>query len=204
MPTVRRQPTALHPKPGGFLRLNPPASPTKGAAHCSTCEAVCCRLTVVLQPEEPIPGHLTTYSPEGLRVMKRGSDGWCVALSGTRMNCSIYETRPSVCRRFVMNGAYCKAVRADYRSPVIADTQHASVAHGLLPREHVGECTSHIQPLTILPRSIPLAKTNYSFEKRQREIAKKKKQDNKQAKKLASRDDTKMDSLAKAATVADA
>jgi len=33
-----------------------------------------------------------------------------------------------------------------------------------------------------------LAKTNYSFEKRQREIAKKKKQDDKQAKKVASRD----------------
>jgi hypothetical protein len=36
-----------------------------------------------------------------------------------------------------------------------------------------------------------LAKTNYSFEKRQREIAKKKKQDGKQAKKMASRDSTR-------------
>jgi len=35
-----------------------------------------------------------------------------------------------------------------------------------------------------------LAKTNYSFEKRQRELAKKKKQDSKQAKKTASRDPT--------------
>jgi hypothetical protein len=33
-----------------------------------------------------------------------------------------------------------------------------------------------------------LAKTNYSFEKRQRELAKKKQQDAKQAKKKASRD----------------
>ena len=32
-----------------------------------------------------------------------------------------------------------------------------------------------------------MAKTNYSFEKRQREIAKKKKQDTKQAKKVAAR-----------------
>jgi len=37
----------------------------------------------------------------------------------------------------------------------------------------------------------PLAKPNYSFEKRQREIAKKKKQDDKQAKKVASRDGAK-------------
>lgn len=36
-----------------------------------------------------------------------------------------------------------------------------------------------------------MAKTNYSFEKRQREIAKKKKQDSKQAKKIASREDSK-------------
>lgn len=180
--------------------MNSPVSPAKEAAHCSTCEAVCCRLTVVLQPEESIPDHLTTYSPEGLRVMKRGSDGWCVALSATRMNCSIYETRPSVCRRFVMNGAYCRAVRADYRALISTDTRHASVPQGLLAQDHVGEYTSRAQSLSILPRSMPLAKTNYSFEKRQREIAKKKKQDEKQAKKLASREDTKTESPAKGST----
>jgi hypothetical protein len=36
-----------------------------------------------------------------------------------------------------------------------------------------------------------LAKTNYSFEKRQRELAKKKQQDEKQAKKKASREGVK-------------
>jgi hypothetical protein len=36
-----------------------------------------------------------------------------------------------------------------------------------------------------------LAKPNYSFEKRQRELAKKKQQDAKQAKKKATRDNTK-------------
>jgi Fe-S-cluster containining protein len=158
----------------------------------------------VLQPEESIPDHLTTFSPEGLRVMKRGKDGWCVALNGTRMNCSIYETRPSVCRRFVMNGAYCKAVRTDYRELITADARHASTPQVLLPHDQVGEYTAHVQALTIQPRSIPLAKTNYSFEKRQREIAKKKKQDDKQAKKLASRDEAKTESPAKASTVSDA
>lgn len=49
-----------------------------------------------------------------------------------------------------------------------------------------------------------MAKTNYSFEKRQREIAKKKKQDNKQAKKLASRDEAKAEALPKAPTDTDA
>lgn len=87
------------------------------ARHCSTCEAVCCRLTVVLQPDDRVPDHLTAYTPEGLHVMKRGEDGWCVALNGVRMNCGIYETRPSVCRRFVMNGPYCRAIRDEYDAP---------------------------------------------------------------------------------------
>lgn len=101
--------------------MNSPARPAKGASLCSRCAAVCCRLTVVLQPDESIPDHLTTHSPEGLRVMKHGKDGWCVALDGTRMNCGIYESRPSACRRFVMNGAYCRAVRKDYRE-LVTDT----------------------------------------------------------------------------------
>ncbi|WP_267221250.1 hypothetical protein [Dyella silvae] len=49
-----------------------------------------------------------------------------------------------------------------------------------------------------------MAKTNYSFEKRQREIAKKKKQDSKQAKKLATRDDAKMEPTPRASTTKDA
>jgi Fe-S-cluster containining protein len=71
-------------------------------------------LTVVLQSEDRIPSHFTTHLPTGLHVMAHDEEGWCVALDGARMNCGIYETRPSVCRRFVMNGPYCKAVRSDY------------------------------------------------------------------------------------------
>ncbi|WP_343820763.1 hypothetical protein [Dyella marensis] len=41
-----------------------------------------------------------------------------------------------------------------------------------------------------------MAKTNYSFEKRQREMAKKKKQDDKQAKKVASRDGARTEPVA--------
>ncbi len=47
-----------------------------------------------------------------------------------------------------------------------------------------------------------MAKTNYSFEKRQREIAKKKKQDSKQAKKMATREDAKAEPAARAADTA--
>ena len=47
------------------------------------------------------------------------------------------------------------------------------------------------RPRTTTHGDAPLAKPNYSFEKRQREIAKKKKQDDKQAKKEAARDSAK-------------
>jgi Fe-S-cluster containining protein len=83
-------------------------------AHCSNCDAVCCRLTVVLMPEDDIPGHLTTHTDAGLRVMARDEEGWCVALDSARMCCSIYESRPSICRKFAMAGPYCEDVRADY------------------------------------------------------------------------------------------
>ena len=90
------------------------------SAHCSRCDAVCCRLTVVLQEDDDIPAHLIEYQLDGLRVMAKDAEGWCVALDGARMNCGIYASRPEVCRRFVMNGPYCQSVRSEYlqRGPV--------------------------------------------------------------------------------------
>jgi uncharacterized protein len=87
------------------------ASTAKPLTKCQACDAVCCRLTVTLQPEDNIPEHLTAYLPEGQHVMAHAEDGWCVALDRTHMNCGIYATRPDVCRRFVMGGAYCNAIR---------------------------------------------------------------------------------------------
>lgn len=84
------------------------------AADCRKCDAVCCRLTVVLQPGDRVPPHLTVRTDAGLLVMAHDEEGWCAALDGARMNCGIYETRPDVCRRFVMGGPYCNAVRAEY------------------------------------------------------------------------------------------
>lgn len=81
---------------------------------CSRCDAVCCRLTVVVQPEDHIPAHYTTRTAAGLEVMARDAEGWCVAVDGAHMRCSIYETRPQVCRRFAMAGPYCNELRADY------------------------------------------------------------------------------------------
>jgi Fe-S-cluster containining protein len=81
--------------------------------HCSRCDAVCCRLTVVVMPEDRVPSHLLD-TRNGLTVMAHDEEGWCVALDSARMCCSIYESRPEVCRRFVMGGPYCRSVREEY------------------------------------------------------------------------------------------
>ena len=81
---------------------------------CRTCDAVCCRLTVVLQPEDRIPARFTARTAAGLLVMARDEDGWCMALDAAQGLCSIYATRPDVCRRFVEAGPYCKSVRSDH------------------------------------------------------------------------------------------
>lgn len=87
---------------------------TADVPRCDRCDSVCCRLTVVLQPEDRIPAHLTTHTDAGLHVMARDAEGWCVAVDAARHCCSIYATRPQVCRRFAMAGPYCREIRADY------------------------------------------------------------------------------------------
>ena len=81
------------------------------SVSCSACEAVCCRLTVVLMPDDHVPSELVEHDARGIAVLKRNEDGWCAAIDRTRMCCGIYEQRPSACRRFVMGGDYCCAVR---------------------------------------------------------------------------------------------
>lgn len=82
---------------------------------CNRCEAVCCRLTVVVMPDDDVPRQFLARDAAGMQVMARGEDGWCAALDRTHMRCGIYERRPDVCRRFTMGAGYCRAVREDFR-----------------------------------------------------------------------------------------
>ena len=84
------------------------------APHCDRCDAVCCRLTVVLMPDDDVPPRFTTHNDYGVAVMARDEEGWCVAIDQARMCCSIYEQRPAICRKFPMAGPGCREVRADY------------------------------------------------------------------------------------------
>lgn len=71
---------------------------------------------VVLQPEENIPIHLTTRLANGLHVMARDTEGWCVAVDGAHELQDLQDP-PQVCRQFVMNGPYCRFIRAESAEP---------------------------------------------------------------------------------------
>jgi Fe-S-cluster containining protein len=90
---------------------DPYAESVDPSVHCDTCEAVCCRLTVLLMPDDAVPSWLTAHDEHGLEQMARGDDGWCVALDRYSMRCTIYEQRPGVCRKFAMGGPYCRDER---------------------------------------------------------------------------------------------
>ena len=81
-------------------------------ADCAHCAAVCCRLTVVLEATDEVPPELVATIASGQRTMAHADDGYCLALRDHR--CSIYATRPQACRRFVMDGPYCRSERAQH------------------------------------------------------------------------------------------
>ena len=85
-----------------------------GGPRCDRCDAVCCRLTVVLMADDDVPLRFTTRNAHGIDIMARDEEGWCVAIDPARMSCSIYAQRPAICRKFEMGGPYCREVRADY------------------------------------------------------------------------------------------
>ena len=87
---------------------------TDPAIQCSDCQACCCQLPVRVLPGDAPPDHYLDEDDDGYLIMAKADDGWCVALDGVRMSCSIYDTRPAICRKFAMAGPYCLDVRAEY------------------------------------------------------------------------------------------
>lgn len=96
------------------FEIHPDDSKIDPGVSCSSCQAVCCRLTVVLAADDQIAEHLISRGENGVATMAHGNDGWCVALDRVNMCCSIYEQRPSVCRKFAMGGGYCRLEREKF------------------------------------------------------------------------------------------
>jgi len=95
-----------------------------------------------------------------------------------------------------MHGSPPASVQRRARAARRADRARISIqANATVPQPHRSTARSqhadHARPSHPIPRDTALAKPNYNFEKRQREIAKKKQQDEKQAKKRAARESSK-------------
>ncbi len=82
---------------------------------CRRCDAVCCRLSVTVMPDDAVPGHLLDTDELGRTVMARNDEGWCAAIDPYHLRCTIYSQRPAICRQFSMGGDDCRTVRQDYR-----------------------------------------------------------------------------------------
>lgn len=87
---------------------------------CERCQACCCQLQVILMPHDAPPAYLTEVEEHGLTVMRRGDDGWCVALERDTLRCTIYAQRPQVCRDFSTGSGACREERAEWRDRAIA------------------------------------------------------------------------------------
>lgn len=81
---------------------------------CSNCEAVCCRMEVMIITDTGVPNRYIKTDKWGGETMARLSDGWCAALDRNTMLCSIYENRPLICREFAMGESECIDARSDY------------------------------------------------------------------------------------------
>ena len=92
---------------------------------CTSCEAACCRLQVLLIGDNGVPPRMTGQSSWGGEVMRRREDGWCTALDRVSMRCTIYDLRPQICRDFAMGGSEC----LDEYQPL----RHLPIRHHSMP-----------------------------------------------------------------------
>ncbi len=81
---------------------------------CSSCEAICCRMEVMIITDTGVPDRFIKTDKWGGETMSRLGDGWCAALDRNTMLCSIYDNRPLICREFAMGESECIEARNDY------------------------------------------------------------------------------------------
>ena len=74
---------------------------------CSNCAASCCRFEVFLITDTGVPKQFIQDHDDGMQTMRRSNDGWCSALNRESMQCSIYASRPWLCREFDMGSDDC-------------------------------------------------------------------------------------------------
>lgn len=106
------------------LPRDPYSESVDPSVHCDTCEAVCCRLTVVLMPEDRVPACLVTRDERGMETLAKGEDGWCAAVDRKTFGCTIYADRPTICRKFAMGSPSCREERQKWFGASIPTAVH--------------------------------------------------------------------------------
>lgn len=71
---------------------------------CSTCQAACCRMQVMIIDDTGMPDRFIETDASGVQSMRRLDDGWCEALNRNTFLCGQYAVRPTICREFEMGG----------------------------------------------------------------------------------------------------
>tara|TARA_B110000908_G_C10121061_1_gene387632 strand:+ start:295 stop:594 length:300 start_codon:yes stop_codon:yes gene_type:complete len=79
---------------------------------CSSCQACCCRLEVMIITDTGVPDRYIASDEWGGQTMLRLEDGWCSAVDRETFMCTIYENRPLICREFEMGSDECRNERA--------------------------------------------------------------------------------------------
>lgn len=83
---------------------------------CFNCRAYCCRLEVMLISDTGVPEEYIATDQWGAESMLRLDDGWCAAIDRETFMCTIYETRPWICREFEMGSYECLQERIQIKS----------------------------------------------------------------------------------------
>ncbi len=74
-----------------------PAEPIDCENRIALCKAACCRLSVLLSPQDLAEG-IVSWDPRRRYFNSQEADGSCVHLERPGRRCSIYANRPGACR----------------------------------------------------------------------------------------------------------
>ena len=103
---------------------DPYAESIDPSVQCTTCEAVCCRLTVVLMPEDHVPAWLIDHDEHGMEILAKGEDGWCAAVESEHLRLHHLRRPPGICRKYAMGSPSCRDERQKWFGATIPTAVH--------------------------------------------------------------------------------
>ncbi len=83
------------------------------------CRARCCTLSVTLSSQDLNEGGLRWDYARPYRLMQREHDGYCVHSDADSLACTVYEERPSICRRYDCRND--QRIWADFAQRILAE-----------------------------------------------------------------------------------